>query len=64
MDKLRQKRLEAGLTQVELAEKCNIRQTTLSSIENGKAEGSIKLAKKICLVLGCKLDDLISLKGD
>lgn len=62
MDKLKQKRLEAGLTQVELAEKCGIKQTTLSAIENGRNDGSIKLAKKMCKVLGCTLNDLITLQ--
>lgn len=62
MDKLKQKRLEAGLTQVELAEKCGIKQTTLSSIENGNNVGSIQLARRICKVLGCTLDDIISVE--
>lgn len=52
-------RKEANMTQVELAELCEVRQSTIAMIESGTNTPSIKLAKKICRVLHCTLEDLV-----
>lgn len=44
-------RKQEGISQYELAEKCNISQTSLSQIENGVKRPSAKTMKKICDVL-------------
>ncbi|MEI8280118.1 MAG: helix-turn-helix transcriptional regulator [Bacteroidota bacterium] len=48
---IKQVRKQLGLTQQELAVKCNISQTSLSQIENGNKRPSAKTTKKICTAL-------------
>jgi transcriptional regulator with XRE-family HTH domain len=48
---IKQVRKQLGLTQQELAVKCNISQTSLSQIENGNKRPSAKTTKKICKAL-------------
>lgn len=46
------------MTQVELAEKCNISQQSISKIENGVIAPSLPVALQLSKVLNCGLDDL------
>lgn len=48
---IRSIRRQEGITQYELAEKCNISQTSLSQIENGIKRPSNRTIKKVCEVL-------------
>ncbi len=48
---IRSIRRKIGITQYELAERCNISQTSLSQIENGIKRPSERTIKKVCQVL-------------
>lgn len=45
---------------MELAEKVGISQTTLSMYETCRRDGSVRIAKAICKVLNCTLNDIIT----
>lgn len=51
-------RKDKGLTQIELAEKCNISQQSISKIEKGIIDPSLAVALQLSQVLNCKVDDL------
>lgn len=53
---LRDLRRQAGLTQVELAKKCECAQHTISGLERGIAGPSLPLARRIAAELGVSLD--------
>ncbi len=57
-NKIKVRRLEAGLTQEELAEKVGIRRETIVFLEQGKYNPSLKLAMDIAKVFKIKVDDL------
>ena len=48
---IRSIRRQLDITQYELADKCNISQTSLSQIENGVKRPSTRTIKKVCEVL-------------
>jgi predicted transcriptional regulator len=48
-------RMELGLTQVELAQRCGIRQSNISRIENGTVSPSIATLQKIAAGMGKRL---------
>lgn len=60
MKNLRMKtaRIEAGLSQIELAEKVSATRQTIGLIEAGSYNPSLKLCRAICRTLGKTLDDL------
>jgi DNA-binding XRE family transcriptional regulator len=59
--RLKEFRVKAGLTQVDLAEKVGVKQSTIAMLETGKNKSPrIEVAKKICKVLGCTMDELYS----
>lgn len=47
-----------GMSQAQLAEKCNVTQQNISKIERGAGEPSYSLATKIAKALQCTIDDL------
>lgn len=51
-------RIEAGLSQAQLAEAVGVTRQTIGLIEAGKYNPTIKLCLGICKVLGKSLDDL------
>lgn len=51
-------RKDKGLTQIELAEKCNVSQQSISKIEKGIIDPSLSVALQLSQVLNCKVDDL------
>lgn len=53
--KLIEARIEYGLTQKELAQKCGIKQSNISRLESGKANPTIKFLKKIAKALDADL---------
>lgn len=56
MGKLLKIRKELGLTQAELANKCNIKQEYIARLENSKSAPQIDTLLKILVPLGYKLD--------
>ena len=56
--KLKEARLEKGLSQTELARLINVSRQTINMIENGEYNPTLMLCVKICRVLGKTLDQL------
>ena len=56
---IKQKREQLGLTQQDLAEKLFVSRQTVCRWENGSRCPDLVMAKKIAMVLGISLDDLI-----
>ncbi len=54
-ESIRERRIELGLTQQELADYAGVSLRMIVSIENGKANPSLSAVKKIAEVLGLKL---------
>ncbi|MFT8393802.1 MAG: helix-turn-helix transcriptional regulator [Liquorilactobacillus ghanensis] len=57
--KLKEARVNAGLTQQELAFKAGLSIGMVQSIEVGRRTGSVKTLKKIADVLGITINDLL-----
>lgn len=55
---LRKLRIATGMTQVVLAKKMNVDQSTVSLWETGGAKPLTKHRKKLAKLLNCTLDDL------
>ncbi|GGL46371.1 helix-turn-helix transcriptional regulator [Sporolactobacillus putidus] len=51
-------RVEAGLTQQQLAEKIGVTRQTISLIEKGKYNPTLKLCLAICYTVNKTLDDV------
>ncbi|MGG5255087.1 helix-turn-helix transcriptional regulator [Neobacillus sp. SM06] len=51
-------RIKAGLTQQELADTVGITRQTVSLIEKGKYNPSLKLCLQICYAVNAKLDEI------
>ena len=51
-------RLEAGMTQQELADKAEVTRQTISLIEKGEYNPSLNLCLEICYAVNKSLDDL------
>jgi DNA-binding XRE family transcriptional regulator len=58
---LRLWRKHRGLTQVQLAEKAQVRKETISEIENGKAQGKPALWRALAQALDVSVDDILPL---
>lgn len=56
--KIKELRARHKLTQNDLAEKVGVRRETIVFIEKGNYNPTLKLAKKISLVLGESIDDI------
>ncbi len=56
--KMKSARAALDLSQEELAEKCGVSRQTISAIEKGDYNPTIRLCISICRVLGKTLDDL------
>ena len=57
-EKMKEARLERGLSQAELAKLIGVSRQTINMIENGDYNPTIALCVKICKTLGKTLDDL------
>lgn len=57
-ERLRSARLQAGLSQQQLADAVDATRQTIGLIEAGRYNPSLKLCLGICKALGCTLDDL------
>lgn len=58
--RIRDLRLNAGLTQEQLAEKIGVKKQNISRYENGRVEPNIRTAKKIADALGVSLEEMAS----
>jgi DNA-binding Xre family transcriptional regulator len=57
---LREARVAAGLTQVQLAKRAKVRQATVSDLETGKpGRIDLEVLDKLCRVLGLEPGDLL-----
>ena len=56
---IKARRLEAGLTQAQLAKKLNVDQTAVSRWESGETKPLKKHHKKLAKVLGCSVEELL-----
>lgn len=59
MNKLKEARKAAGLTQVELSRKTGLSQQDISSIERGDREPTASTLRKLADALGCKIDYIV-----
>ncbi|MCI1856925.1 MAG: helix-turn-helix transcriptional regulator [Sporolactobacillus sp.] len=58
INRLKIARIEAGMTQLQLAEKIGVTRQTIGLIEKGAYNPTLNLCQAICRVLGKTLDDL------
>ena len=56
--KMKFRRIELDMSQLELAKKAGVTRQTIGLIEAGEFNPSIKLCIAICKALGVKLDDI------
>lgn len=56
-------REKLGMTQLTLAEACGVRRETIVNLERGRYNPSLKLALRICAVLGARVEDLFWMEG-
>ena len=61
---LKAARVNAGLTQDEVAEKVKKSKNTIVSYEKGRSIPDIEMGKKLASLYGCSVDDLIFLPND
>ena len=59
-DKIRSLRIQAGLTQEELADKCGMKKQNISRYETSDREPNIRTAKKIAVALSVSLEDILN----
>ena len=59
---LKDYRQAAGLTQADLAEKVSVSRKTINTIENGVFVPTTVLALRLARALGCRVEDLFSLR--
>jgi len=61
--RIKELRARDNLTQVELAQKVNVRRETIVFLEKGKYNPSLKLAYSISKVFKMKIDEVFIMKG-
>lgn len=59
---LRKERLSCGLTQRDIAERLNVKQSAVSMWETGESNPRADMLPKIATILGCTIDELM--RGD
>ncbi len=57
-NRIKQRRIELGMTQQELANRIGITTKWLSKLENGKVDPKLSLAYRISHHLECRIDDV------
>lgn len=60
--RLKELRLEMGLTQSELAKKLKVTQATVAKWENGDLEPSLDMLRDMKVYFGVTVDDLLGLE--
>ena len=61
MDKLKELRESAQFTQIELAEKIGVRQSTIAMWETGQSFPRVQLLPKLAGILNCTVDELLGI---
>jgi putative transcriptional regulator len=61
INRLKEMRTAAGLTQAELAERVAVSRKTVNTVENGVFVPSTTLALKLARALGCRVEDIFQL---
>lgn len=64
MDRLRQLREAAGLTQIQLALRVGVSLGTISNWEQGRIPSQIRILMNISNILGCGVDELLGLGAE
>lgn len=59
VEKLKKTRINAGITQGEVAKKLNASQSYISKVESGQIKVDVIILKKICSVLNLDIKDII-----
>lgn len=59
-ERLRLRRLEAGLTQTALADRADVTKSHVCQVENGKARFGPQRLVRIARALGCTIADLLT----
>lgn len=62
-NRLKKARIEAGMSQSQLAEAVGVSRNTISSIETGQFNPTAKLALILCIALDKKFEDLFYFDG-
>ena len=62
MNQIKNARINAGLSQAQLAERAGATQAQISRIESGKSRPSLGMLEAIAEALGCKLTILLEEK--
>lgn len=57
---IREKRKDLGISQEELANKCNVSRQTINAIENNKYDPTLMLAFKLSKQLNTTVDELFN----
>ena len=57
-NRLKEARMEKGLSQMQLADMVGVSRNTISSIETGQFNPTAKLALILCIALGKKFEEL------
>lgn len=60
-DKIKEIRIQKGLTQLDLAAKCNFEKSNMSRIESGRTNLTVKTMFTISIALGVKIRDLVDI---
>ncbi len=61
VNRLRERRMAAGLTQATLADRIEVSRKTINTIENGIFIPSTLLALRLASTLGCRVEDIFAL---
>lgn len=61
-ENLRKYRIQHGMTQIDLSERCGINPKTLSSYETGRTEPNLGEIRKICSVFNCSIAEITGTK--
>ena len=63
-NKIKEIRIQLGITQEELARRVNVRRETILYLEQGKYNPSLKLAYDVAKTLGVEIGDLFVFEED
>jgi transcriptional regulator with XRE-family HTH domain len=58
-ERLRRRRIESGLSQVDLADRAGISKSHMSMIEGGRAGASPRVLQRLADVMDCEVADLM-----
>ena len=64
MNRIKELRMQAGLTQLDLATKIGLNQTAVGKYERGQLEPSLETLKKLSSIFECSIDYIIGYSDD